>query len=206
MSTFGVGTNGTTAHWPGGNNSSVYLAVAADGGAAQDYRIYSSTGLYLPNTGVYAAGTTLAAAGPPVVFDARNDQHPYYDGLGGVFAPAEQQALYSPAQATATRPGTPGLRWHAVEIEKIGDVVTWTMSGKLIAMVNVATVPMNGNNIFFGHSDIAAAASTDPLAGTLLFTPIDNIVVTNSEIPEPSSIALCGVGLVALAARRRRNA
>jgi hypothetical protein len=203
LSTFGVKTNGTTAQWAGATHSSVWFAAAVDGGAAQDYRAYSPTGLYLPASGVYAAGTTLASAGPPAVFDARNDLHPYYEGLGGVFAPAAQQALYDPAQSEATRPGSAGLRWHEVEIAKIGDIVTWTLSGKLIATVDASALSLSGDNIFFGHSDINAGVSADPNAAALLFTLIDNVVV--SRVPEPASVALVGLAGLGLAAVRRRR-
>ena len=93
------------------------------------------------------------------------------------------------------------MEWHQVEIIKSATSITWTLDGILIATVDPATVTMNGDNIFFGHSDTNATSSTDPNDVNLLFTLIDNVQV----IPEPGCAFLLAMpSLAFLLARRRR--
>ena len=121
--------------------------------------------------GIYAAG---AVAG------SRNSSHPYYAGFGQNTAPAAQLALF-PQQTGTTMIGSAGMEWHKVEIEKAGGSVRWKVNGVLIATVPAADDTVaTGNNIFFGHSDLNAAASTDPNDSALLFTLIDNVHVLPS--------------------------
>ena len=196
LSTFGVGTSGTVAQWPGGAHDSVWFGGTGDGGSSFDWRAYSAAapGLYTPGSGVYAAGTGTSP-------DARNNTHPYYAGFGGNTAPAAQELLF-PQQDGATNVGSAGMEWHQVEIKKTGTTLTWKVGGTLIATIDLTTVTLGGGNIFLGHSDINSTSSTDPNDGALLFSLYDNVQV----IPEPSSMApfaLAGLGL-AVAARRRR--
>lgn len=197
LSTFGIGTAGTSAQWPGGVQDSIWFAATGDGGSSIDWRAYSPaapTG-YTPASGVFAAGTDTSP-------DARNNTHPYYVGFGGETAPAQE--LLFPQQSGATAVGSAGMTWHQVEIMKAGADVTWTVDGVLIATVPVSADGTPDGNIFFGHSDINATSSTDPNDVHLLFTLIDNARVT--EVPEPSTLALLSLGGPALLARRRRTA
>jgi hypothetical protein len=195
LSTFGVGTSGTVAQWPGGTQDSVWFAATTDGNSSSDWRAYSPTAAtsYPDASPIYAAG---AVAGN------RNASHTYYAGFGSVSAPAAQLALY-PQQTGVTLVGSSAYAWHEVEILKTATAVTWTVDGLLIATVptgddTAATV----NNIFFGHSDTNTTSSSDPNDVNLLFTLIDNVHV----VPEPSALVLCLTGaLGALAAGHRRS-
>ena len=191
LSTFGVGTSGTVAQWPGGAHDSVWFAATVDGNSSVDWRAYSTAALagYPDASPVFAAG---AVAGN------RNNSHPYYAGFGNNSAPAAQLALY-PQQTGTTLVGSAGMEWHQVDIVKSGTTATWTVDGLLIATIDLTTVTLSGNNIFFGHSDTNTSSSTDPNDGALLFTLIDNINVT----PEPASLALLALGGMALLRRRR---
>ena len=60
------------------------------------------------------------------------------------------------------------MQWHQVEINKSGDLVTWTIDGLLIATVDLNTVTLGGGNIFFGHSDINTGSSIDERTTTAL--------------------------------------
>jgi hypothetical protein len=196
LSTFGVGTSGTTAQWPGGTQDSIWFGGTGDGNSSSDWRAYSPTAAtsYAAPSGVYAAGTGTAP-------DARNHLHPYYASFGNVAAPAAQLALY-PQQTGNTLEGSAGMEWHEVVIEKSGANVTWTVDGVLIATVPAADDTVAGGaNFFLGHSDTNGTSSTDVNDVNLLFTLIDNVRVT---VPEPGSMVMFALGLVTLVATRRR--
>lgn len=199
LSTFGIGTAGVSAQWPGGTQDSVWFAATGDGNSASDWRAYSTaapTG-YADASSVYAAG---AHAGN------RNHSDPYYSGFGNEAAPAAQIALF-PQQTGNTLVGSAGMAWHEVDIVKDGDLLTWLVDDLLIATIDLTTVTLSGSNIFFGHSDVNASSSTDPNDILLLFTLIDNIEVNDElpdvPVPEPATAALTLLGLSTLAMFRR---
>lgn len=69
---------------------------------------------------------------------------------------------------------------------------------------DLGVVPVGASAAFIEFSQgIGPIDGVTNLAGTLL---IDDIVLLGQAIPEPSSIALLGLGSVALLARRRRHA
>jgi hypothetical protein len=201
LSTFGAGTSGTVAQWPGGAQDSIWFGATGDGNSSSDWRAYSPTAptrYAETDAGIYAAG---AFAG------STNAADPYYAGFGSNDAPAAQLALFA-QQSGTTVVGSASMEWHEVEIT-VGPLnVTWTVDGLLIATVPVLDDTVNtGNNIFFGHSDTNATSSTDPNDGALLFTLIDNIIVTDDAItvPEPGTLALLALGLGGFVFSRRRR-
>lgn len=196
MATFGVGTSGTVPQWPGGTQDSAWFAATGDGNSSSDWRAYSPVaptryGDTAP--GVYAAG---AVAG------STNQTNAYYSSFGSMAAPAAQLALF-PQQTGTTLAGSYGMEWHVVEITKFDDKVNWVVDGVLIATIDASGFSFGGNNIFFGHSDINATSSSDPNDGDLLFSLVDNVVVTTAVVPEPSfGLLLLGT---AVAVRLRRK-
>lgn len=192
LSTFGLGTSGTVAQWPGGSQDSIWFGGTTDGNSSSDWRAYSPAAA----TSYPDASTVYAAAGP----GNRNASHAYYAALGNLAAPAAQTLLF-PQQTGNSLVGSAPFAWHDVIIARSGGNMTWTVDGLLIATVPLADdTVLSGDNIFFGHSDTNGTSSTDPNDVFLLFTLIDNVVVT----PEPSTLSLLGLG--ALAALRRRRA
>jgi hypothetical protein len=190
LSTFGVGTSGTVAQWPGGTQDSIWFGGTTDGNSSSDWRAYSPTAptRYPDGNAVYAApgGST-------------NASDPYYASFGAVSAPAAQTLLF-PQQTGVTLVGSSPFEWHEVEIRKLGANVTWTVDGLLIATVPAGDdTAATGSNIFLGHADTNATSSTDPNDASLLFTLIDNVVV----VPEPSGLALVVAALAGLKMRRR---
>lgn len=189
LSTFGIGTAGTSAQWPGGVQDSVWFGATGDGGSSADWRAYST-----------AAATGYAEGDPVFSAASRNAPDPYYASFGNVAAPAAQVGLY-PQQTGNTQTGTFGMAWHEVSIIKTGTTARWAVDGTVIATIDLNTVTLGGGNIFFGHSDINATSSSDPNAPDLLFTLIDNVNV----IPEPASFALLGLSLLGLVATGRKR-
>lgn len=187
LSTYGIGTNGTVAQWPGGVQNSVWFAATGDGNSSSDWRAYSS-----------AAPTSYADGNPVYAFTTRNNTNAYFASFGGNSAPAAQLALY-PQQTGVTNVGSAGMEWHFVTIAKTGNTAVWRVDGLLMATIDLTTVTLSGGNIFFGHSDTNTSSSTDPNDAALLFTLIDNVHV----VPEPSTLALLGIGVAAVIRGRR---
>jgi hypothetical protein len=121
-------------------------------------------------------------------------------------APAAQLALF-PQQTGITSIGSAGMEWHEVVIEKSGTSVEWLVDGLLIATIDLTTVTLGGDNVFFGHSDVNATSSADPNDEALLFTLIDNVRVTQNEtpIPVPPTLVLLGSALVVARLCNRRK-
>jgi hypothetical protein len=193
LSTFGIGTAGNVAFWPGAaTKESVAFAATLDGGSASDYRAYSSAA---PTS--YAAGNAVYQAPGGAI----NESNAYYmAAFPAESAPAAQVGLY-PGQTGTTNAGEISFKWRKVVIDVAGGFATWTVDGTPIAKVDLSTVTLGGGNILFGHSDTNAGSSTDPNDSTLNITLIDNVRVV---VPEPSSIALLVLAVAgALYARRR---
>jgi MYXO-CTERM domain-containing protein len=190
----GVETAGTTSQWAGGTQDSVHFSTTLDGNSSVDWRAYSSaapTGYTAPS-GVFAAGTGTSP-------DARNNSHPYYASFGGKTPPAAQTTLF-PTQTGSTLVGSAGFEWADVVIDKIGNLATWTVDGKLIATVDTTSVTHGGHNILLNYYDTNAGSSTDTTG--MNFALFDNVRV--EETPEPASLSLLAVaGLGALRRRRR---
>ncbi len=197
LSMFGIGSTGNSAAWAGSaawgsGANGVGFGVTLDGGSSVDYRAYSSAA----TTG-YPEGSAVFASG-----GGRNGSDAYYASFGGASAPAAQVALF-PGQTGVTDAGEIAFGWHRIDIEVVGaGYASWFIDGLLIASVDLSTVTLGGGNLFLGHGDTNASSSTDPNDSLLNVTIIDNLQVV--AIPEPSSMALVGLGGLALLARRRK--
>ncbi len=190
----GIGTAGTSSQIAGGTVDSIFFGGSGEGGTATDYRAYAPAAptSYIATSGVYAAGN---------VTGVQNNSHAYYAQFGGETAPAGQVALY-PGQTGATAAGTLGWAWRDVEIANVGGIITWKVDGLLMATVDASAAgTLGGANILFNQFDINAT-TTDLTGNDVLFGLFDNIVVT--AVPEPTSLALVGLGALALFARRRK--
>ncbi|MGD9632915.1 MAG: hypothetical protein AB7G28_15035 [Pirellulales bacterium] len=191
LSTFGIGTSGTTAFWPGAaTKESVAFGTTLDGGSASDIRAYTSAA---PTS--YAAGNAVYQAPAGAI----NNSAAYYAVYTPQSAPAAQLGLFA-GQTGSTEAGETSFAWRKVVIDVSGGFATWSIDGLPLAKVDLSTVTLGGGNIFFGHSDTNAGSSTDVNDVLLNVTLIDNVQV----VPEPSSLllGLClALGLVV--ARRR---
>ncbi len=174
LSTFGVGTDGTSVQWPGGNQNSVWFAATGDGGSTADWRAYAQAG----TVGGFQDGDPVFLGVP-----TRNNTQPAYASFGAVSPPEAQAALY-PSQTGVTQTGSTAFAWHRVEILKKLDRVTWTVDGVKIAEVGMEGRNLAGTNVFFGHSDINAGSSADENDAALIFTLIDNVRVEPPPVSE----------------------
>ncbi len=188
LSMMGVGTSGSSAVYPGVVSESVMFGVTLDGGSSVDYRAYSSAAV----TGYPEGDPVFAAPG-----GARNGSAAYYSVFGGASAPAAQTLLY-PAQTGVTDSGETAFQWVTVEMVVAGNTTTFSIDGLLIATVDTSSLTLGGSNFLLGHADTNSSSSSDPNDYLLNITLIDNVVVT----PEPASLALMGLGGLAMIRRR----
>jgi hypothetical protein len=198
LSTFGVGTSGTSANYPGSADG-VWFAATHDGGSGADYRAYSQERVV--SYQFPADPLVLDGLGQPVDGHAtyhaasrNNTAQLYLDTFDPQSAPPDQLTLF-PQQTGSTNDGTFGMTWHEVEISWIGNTIDWKVDGTSLITIdttNFVSQPA-GTNILFGSSDINAGASIDPLRFDLLFTLIDNIVVEAVSAGQPGDFNEDGV-------------
>ena len=182
LSTFGVGTSGTLANYPGSADG-VWFAATHDGGSGADYRAYSQERAVSYQFPVDPA--VLDNMGNPIDGHAtyhaasrNNTAQLYLDTFDPQEAPPDQLTAF-PQQTGMTADGTFGMTWHEVEISWIGNTIDWKVNG--VSLITIDTTdfvsPPAGTNILFGNSDINAGASADPERFNLLFSLFDNIKV-----------------------------
>ena len=107
------------------------------------------------------------------------------------------------AQTGTTANGTLGFTWRQVEIDRIGDVTTFSIDNILIASVTNAAATAS-DLISIGYWDPAGNTAGSSLGNTnVVFGLIDNLRV--ETIPEPSTIAFGIVGAMGLFLIRRRK-
>jgi hypothetical protein len=192
LSTYGVGTSGTVAFWPGAAvKESVAFGTTLDGGSASDVRAYTSAAptSYVSGNAVYQSpGSTI------------NNSDAYYTAAYLAQSAPAAQVLLFPGQTGSTDAGETSFKWRKVVIDVSGGFANWSIDGLPLAKIDLSTVTLGGGNIFFGHSDTNAGSSTSPNDTLLNVTLIDNVKV----VPEPSSLLLCLVAALGILAARRR--
>jgi hypothetical protein len=194
MTTFGILTDGDTGIAPGVTDA-VWFAATVDGGSGADFRAYSIE-REISYQHPIPMDSPLDSQGNPVDghathhADSRNNTAELYmNNFGGVSAPAAQVSLF-PQQHGSTPLGSIGMEWHEVEIAKSGNIVTWTMDDALLITLDMTdfTEQPDGENIFFGHSDINAGSSAEPDRFDLQFALFDNVRV-ETLVPPPADNA-----------------
>ncbi len=178
-----VGHDGVTA---GRNGAS--LMITGEGGSSYDWRLYKDTGLQYIASGQYdVASNNNWDTDLSTWFPAQSP-------------PAAQAALY-PNQTGQTNPGCGGFAWHTMTITVAGGLANFKVDGHSIGSID----PSIGNPVSISgeagviYADIYSSVSDNAAVSFGLF---DNLVIT--DVPEPGTFILLGLGAVAALRRRRR--
>ena len=194
--TSGIGYNDTTVNLGGTSGSGGWFAPTGEGGSSRDYRAYKNGGEQFAESGQFWAGNSSLGGG------AHNASDPFYSSFGAIdvgTALPVQAGLHA-QQSGTTQTGSAGMDWHEVTVTVQGDHASWVIDGIAIARLYTSvgsTFPLTGN-ISIGYMDAFSSVSDND---AISFGLVDNLVVT--DVPEPASFALLGLGAVALLRRRR---
>lgn len=184
----GIGYNNTSANV----DSGVQAIATGEGGSSSDWRGFKSPAQF------FVAGADMAGG-------TRQGSDAYYaDFLPVVSSPASQgTGLDSIA-------GSPGFQWITWEFEVVGDIVDVSIVKPDSSLLAIMTVDVtdtsdgsNGatrdGNISLFYADFFSSVAGEPVNQFGLF---DNVLVER-VVPEPTSLALLGVGSLAMLRRRR---
>ncbi|MEM9913844.1 MAG: PEP-CTERM sorting domain-containing protein [Planctomycetota bacterium] len=96
----------------------------------------------------------------------------------------------------SSEPNTFLNEWVTIELSSLAGIVSYVVNGVTVDTFDNTAGTFDGGSILIGLNDAFNSA-----AGPGLFTVIDNVAVT--VIPEPASLALLGLGGLAMLGRRR---
>jgi hypothetical protein len=148
-----------------------------------------------PQTDIYQNGFSTGA--PEISLMTENTQQPPLDGSYSVMLTANPQASVSISQTGMIAPGTQSLLF---------DAYTYQQEGNLAVMIGSQTVPLalvaiEPNYSVYGANISAWAGQYEQLTFTaqqpmtsLNIWEIDDISFSPGAVPEPSALALTGIG------------
>jgi hypothetical protein len=188
----GYGTTGTSPQIAGSADS-VFVGVTGDDGSAAEIRMYAPNKSSSYQDGTYQiSGTATPDPGGDFFVYNNSTGSRNFRQISNTSAPGWTNHFWAvqPPQAQINnwlqqsnivcRPGTTGFRWHDVEVQKIGNVIVYSIDGFIAGSANTASAgnPV-GTYLTFLASDINGNASVDPNWTNLNFVVFDNIRVFN---------------------------
>lgn len=179
---FGINNGGSLTWNTTAPANTVFFSVSGEGGSGATSTILRDYNSYLGNTMQLGDAGGFAATG------ASREDH----------SNAYYQSLFP--SGTFQSPGAPGKNWVTVAVEQIGTTTTWSMNGTVIA--TRANTPLTSGNIMIGYMDQFSGIA-NPAADN--FMVIDNVSVAAVPVPEPGSMFLLGLGVLAARRRLRRR-
>ena len=188
----GYGTAGTAAQ-VAGQADSIYVGTCTDNGSSAQMRMYGPSKAASYQNGEYQSTGTLIPGfpGDPFVYNNTNGSRAFANIINGSapgwtnhFVPTKppqaQINLYRSQTNIQCFAGLIDFAWHDVEVQKIGNVIVYSIDGRIAATGNAASAgtPV-GTNLVFTCWDVNSTLSTDPNFTNLNFVVFANIVVSN---------------------------
>lgn len=186
----GINHSGSLTNRPtAAGSDGLLFAIDGDGGA-------SATSTTVRDFAMFAGQVT----GNPLLL--RTNNTPFLSLLGTQLDNANPgfTTLFPSKPANGGTPaGSPGLGWVSGEVIQSNNIVTWLLNNTVVASYN-NTNSFTSGDIMLGYFDVFGGSIGD----TNNFAVFDNISV--SVVPEPSVVALLGLGMgfVAWVGARRR--
>jgi hypothetical protein len=193
----GYGTLGTNAV-VAGEVDCIFCASTTDTGSSAQMRMYgpSAVGVASYQSFAYQNSGTLVPAfpGDPYVYNNPTGTRSFYTTAAWAGVPAPNWTNFFPSvkppQAQITlwaqqtniqcNIGALAFAWHDVEVQKIGNVIVYSIDGHLAATGNEVSAGTNaGSYLVFVGEDINSTVSTDPNYTNLNFVVFANVVVSN---------------------------
>ena len=199
----GYGTAGNTACVAGSTDAILVGSLTDNGSSVGDAHVWAVGNSARPaiKTAFFSplAPRRQAIPGEPFVYNNPTGTRAFYtqstwnavpspnwtNFFPSVPVPVAQSAVY-PNQQTNIQCnlGAPAFNWHDVEVQKIGNVIDYSIDGHIAASGNYSSAGTPaGTFLVFNAFDINSSSSTDPNFSNLNFVVFANIVVSNLSQP-----------------------
>ncbi len=193
----GYGTAGASAQ-VAGSCDSILVGTCTDTGSSAQMRMYgpSALGQASYQNGVFQSSGTVVPGfpGDPLVYNNPAGTRAFESQATWTTVPAPNWTNFFPstkppqaqinlwAQQTNIQCniGALDFHWHDVEVQKIGNVIVYSIDGHIAATGNYSSAGTpSGSYLVFTAFDINSTVSTDPNFANLNFVVFANIVVSN---------------------------
>ena len=191
----GYGTAGSSAQ-VAGTADSIFVGTCTDNGSSAAMRMYgpSQTSSYQDNSYQSTGTSTPGFGGDPLVYNNPNGVRAFYtlstwasvpspnwtNWFPNRKPPQAQINIYPQQTNIQCLAGLLDFAWHDVEVQKIGNVIVYSIDGHIAATGNSSSAGTPaGDKLLFTAWDINSTLSADPNFTNLNFVVFANIVVSN---------------------------